>query len=419
MPHEAPSVRPAIVGSTAPASNLVLTILIPCLDEAETIAICIGKAASFLERAGIPGEVLVADNGSVDGSVAIAQRLGARVVAIAERGYGHALRGGIAASRGAYIIMGDADDSYDFSDLAPFLDALDAGADLVMGNRFKGGIARGAMPFLHRYLGNPVLSWLGRLFFRVPVGDFHCGLRGMRRDCVVGLGLRSAGMEFASEMVVQASLRGLRIAEVPTTLRPDGRSRAPHLRTWRDGWRHLRFLVLHSPRWAFIHPGAASMALGFLLIGALFGGRLQLGGGVSLDIRAFLVGCMLVLIGSQAITFGLIARRFAGRNALLPSHDRWQPLLNAVTMERLMGGALVLGVMGAMGLAFALGSWIERDLGELREGQLLREMLLSLTAVVAAVQLGFHGLLLGVLDLPDGDARARLALLRAHFPDSA
>ena len=386
----------ANTGAEVTAPSLRLTILIPCLDEAETIAACIGKALSFLERSKTPGEVLVADNGSKDGSAFIARQLGARVVDVVERGYGNALRGGVAAARGRFIIMGDADDSYDFSNLSCFLDALDGGADLVMGNRFKGGIARGAMPLLHRYLGNPVLSWLGRLFFSVPIGDFHCGLRGFRRDSVVGLGLKSDGMEFASEMVVQAALRGLRITEVPTTLQPDGRSRAPHLRTWRDGWRHLRFLLLHSPRWAFIHPGIAAMAAGFFLVVTLLGGRVELGGGVSLDIRAFLVGCMLILVGSQGITFGLIARRFAGRNALLPRHDRLQSLLDAVTMERLLLAATVLGGIGLSGLFFALGSWIKQEFGSLDEGQLLREMLLSLTAVVAAVQLGFYGLLLGV-----------------------
>ena len=418
MVQAALSIADTIVDEDLPPSALQLTILIPCLNEAETIATCIGKALRFLERSKTAGEVLVADNGSIDGSVMIARQLGARVVNVGERGYGNALRGGVASARGRYIVMGDADDSYDFSDLSSFLDALNAGADLVMGNRFKGGIARGAMPLLHRYLGNPVLSWLGRLFFSVPVGDFHCGLRGFRREAVVSLGLKSDGMEFASEMVVQAALCGLRIAEVPTTLQPDGRSRAPHLRPWRDGWRHLRFLLLHSPRWAFIHPGIASMATGFLLVVALIQGRVELGGGVSLDIRAFLVGCMLILVGSQGITFGLMARRFAGRNALLPRHDRLQSLLDAVTMERLLLAAVALGGIGVSGLFFALGSWIRQDFGSLNEGQLLRELLLSLTAVIAAVQLGFYGLLLGVIDLPvDGDARARLAALRAHFPD--
>ncbi len=232
-----------------------LTILMPCLNEAETIGTCVGKARAYLESRGIAGEVLVADNGSTDGSQAIAESLGARVVPIAQKGYGAALLGGIAAARGTYIIMGDADDSYDFTALDPFVAKLREGYELVMGNRFHGGIKPGAMPALHRYLGNPVLTGIGRLFFHSPVGDFHCGLRGFNRDAVRGLELTAPGMEFASEMVVKATLQQLRISEVPTTLSPDGRSRAPHLRSWRDGWRHLRFLLLFSPRWLFLYPG--------------------------------------------------------------------------------------------------------------------------------------------------------------------
>jgi len=245
---------------SGPEMPCEVTVLMPCLDEAETIAICIKKAQAYMASRGISGEVLIADNGSTDGSQAIAEGLGARVVAVAEKGYGSALLGGIAAAKGRYVIQGDADDSYDFSDLSPFIEKLREGYALVMGNRFKGGIKPGAMPPLHRYLGNPVLTGFGRLFFNSPVGDFHCGLRGFDRQAVAGLGLTSSGMEFASEMVVKATLQGLTIAEVPTTLSPDGRSRAPHLRSWRDGWRHLRFLLLFSPRWLFLYPGALLMA---------------------------------------------------------------------------------------------------------------------------------------------------------------
>src|SRR5687767_10394655 len=236
-----------------------LTVLMPCLDEAETVGRCVAKARGFLERAGIQGEVLVVDNGSSDGSVRLAEQAGARVVQERRRGYGNALRSGIEQARGRFVVMGDADDSYDFSALDPFLERLRAGADLVIGNRFQGGIAARAMPPLHRYLGNPVLTGIGRLFFRSPVGDFHCGLRGFRRDAIVALGLSTEGMEFASEMVVRATVEGLRIVEVPTTLAPDGRSRRPHLRTFRDGWRHLRFLLLFSPRWLFLYPGVILM----------------------------------------------------------------------------------------------------------------------------------------------------------------
>jgi glycosyltransferase involved in cell wall biosynthesis len=241
-----------------------LTILMPCLNEAETIGVCIDKALGFLRRAGVEGEVLVADNGSRDGSQAIAESRGARVVPVSERGYGAALRGGIAAARGRYIIMGDADNSYDFSRLEGFLDALRNGADLVMGNRFAGGIERGAMPLLHHWLGNPLLSFIGRLFFKIPIHDFHCGLRGFNTQTMRELDLRTSGMEFASEMVVRAALEKLRVMEVPTTLAPDGRSRPPHLRTWRDGWRHLKFLLIYSPRWLFLYPACSCLRWAWL-----------------------------------------------------------------------------------------------------------------------------------------------------------
>src|SRR5580658_8051259 len=245
-----------------PAGSCELTILMPCLNEAETLAVCITKAMSWLERSGVRGEVLIADNGSTDGSQAIAIEAGARVVPIAAKGYGSALLGGIKAARGRFVIMGDSDDSYDFGSLDAFVEKLRDGHDLVMGNRFKGGIKKGAMPPLHRYIGNPVLTTIGRIFFHSPCGDFHCGLRGFDREAILSLDLQAPGMEFASEMVVKATIQGLNITEVPTTLSPDGRSRPPHLRSWRDGWRHLRFLLLFSPRWLFLYPGLGLMALG-------------------------------------------------------------------------------------------------------------------------------------------------------------
>src|SRR5579875_127760 len=246
-----------------------LTVVMACLNEAETVATCVRKAVNFLAASGVDGEVLIADNGSTDGSQALAEQAGARVVDVAEKGYGNALMAGIAAARGEYVIMGDSDDSYDFTNLMPFVEALRQGADLVMGNRFKGGIAPGAMPPLHRYLGNPVLSFVGRLLFRSKIGDFHCGLRGFRRDSVLALGLQATGMEFASEMVVKATLAGQRVTEVPTTLSKDGRSRPPHLRSWRDGWRHLRFLLLFSPRWLFFLPGLALLVAGLVIGGVV------------------------------------------------------------------------------------------------------------------------------------------------------
>src|SRR5512144_1263253 len=249
-----------------------LTIVMPCLNEAETLEKCIVKAKAYLERAKINGEIVIGDNGSTDGSQEIAHRCGARVVDVPRRGYGAALMGAIEAAKGKYVIMGDSDDSYDFGNLDLYVEQLRAGKDLVMGNRFKGGIQPGAMPFLHKYLGNPVLSFIGRLFFRSSIGDFHCGLRGFRRDLVSRLGLQTTGMEFASEMGVKSTRFGVKIAEVPTTLAPDGRSRPPHLRTWRDGWRHLRFLLIYSPRWLFVYPGIFLTALGALLLVWLFPG---------------------------------------------------------------------------------------------------------------------------------------------------
>lgn len=391
-----------------------LTILIPCLNEAETLATCIRKAKAWFARTGTAGEVLVSDNGSTDGSIAIATAEGARVVHAPVAGYGGALGCGIAAAHGRFVIMGDADDSYDFSDLSGFLDRLRDGAALVMGNRFKGGIAPGAMPPLHRYLGNPVLSAIGRLFFRTPIGDFHCGLRGFERQAILNLGLRTTGMEFASEMVVAASLNRLDIREVPTRLAKDGRSRPPHLRTWRDGWRHLRFLMLHSPRWSFGYPGAALMVLGLASVAALLPGRLALGSTVSLDIRAFLIGCLALTLGVQAIAFGVIARRFAAAHRLLPPHPR-QQLLDAVSMERILQGAGGVLTMGMVGMGYAGTTWACSGFGEIADGHLLRVMVLSTSAIVIAVQLGLSAFLLGVLDLRPGDARAQQQRLQAVF----
>ena len=284
-----------------------LTILMPCLNEAETLATCIRKARDFLARSGVVGEVLIADNGSTDGSQAIAVVNGARVVPIAEKGYGSALIGGIRAARGRYVIMGDSDDSYDFSRLEAFVDKLRQGYALVMGNRFKGGIKPGAMPPLHRYLGNPVLTAIGRLFFRSPCGDFHCGLRGFDRQAILDLDLQAPGMEFASEMVVKATIHRLAVTEVPTTLSPDGRSRPPHLRSWRDGWRHLRFLLLFSPRWLFLYPGMALFLGGVGLTGWLLP-QARVVGGVNLDIHTLFYASIAVVLGAHLMLFWVFAK---------------------------------------------------------------------------------------------------------------
>jgi hypothetical protein len=333
----APAASPS---ATEAPTAVELTILMPCLDEAETLETCIRKAQDFLARAEVDGEVLIADNGSTDGSQEIARGLGARVVDIPQRGYGAALIGGIKAARGRYIVMGDADDSYDFSALDPFLTQLRDGAELVMGNRFAGGIAPGAMPPLHRYLGNPVLSYIGRLFFRSDVGDFHCGLRGFRRDSALALDLRTTGMEFASELVVKATLAEQRIDEVPTTLSKDGRSRPPHLRSWRDGWRHLRFLLLYSPRWLFQLPGTVAMALGVLGLILLGSGIWEPGQGRFAE-GLLVASGGLVIAGFQAVLFAFLAREFAATERLLPPPQAASRLRHRASFE----SGLVLGLL--------------------------------------------------------------------------
>ena len=327
-----------------------LTILMPCLNEARTLARCIDKARSYLARAGIDGEIVVADNGSTDGSRAFAETHGARVIEVATRGYGSALIAGIRAAQGRFVIMGDSDDSYDFSRLDAFVEALRNGTQLVMGNRFEGGIAPKAMPRLHRYLGNPVLSGIGRVFFRTPVRDFHCGLRGFERSAILGLDLCCPGMEFASEMVVKASLHGLRIAEVPTTLSPDGRGRPPHLRSWRDGWRHLRFLLIHSPQWLFLYPGALLAALCLVLMVMLELGPVVLGP-LGLDVHTLLYAMVGFSVGWQMLLFGALSFMHAVRMHTLPRLPRALQWIDRVTLEH---GLLVAGVLILCGLGCAL-----------------------------------------------------------------
>ena len=388
-----------------PQPTLELTILMPCLNEAETLAACIGKAKSFLARAGVAGEVVIADNGSTEGSQAIATAEGARVVEIPEKGYGAALGGGIAAARGRYVVMGDADDSYDFAHLDAFLDKLRQGNQLVMGNRFAGGIAPGAMPWHHRYIGNPVLSFVGRLFFRSRIGDFHCGLRGVDRDAIRALYLRTTGMEFASEMVVKATLGGLRIAEVPTTLSPDGRSRAPHLRSFRDGWRHLRFLLLFSPRWLFLYPGITLLLVGFLLGGILLRGPVNLLPHITFDIHTFLLAAMFIILGQQAVTFAVMGRRFASRYGFIPKSARFDLFLEGLTLERVILFALILVVAGFGGLLWGFEQWADRDFGPLNTSRTLRLMIIAVTSLVVGIQLLMAGFLSSMIDIPLAERR--------------
>lgn len=327
-----------------------LSVVLPCLNEAETLAACVTKARKSIADLGVNGEVIVADNGSTDGSRDIALENGARVVSVPVRGYGAALRAGISAAEGEYVIMADADDSYALDDLEPFLVALRGDADLVMGNRFKGGIAPGAMPPLHRYLGVPVLSFLGRLFFRIPIGDFHCGMRGFRRDRILGLGLQTRGMEFASEMVVRSAVQGLNVVEVPTTLRPHGRSRAPHLRTWPDGWRHLRFLLAFSPRWLFFYPALILGVLGLVGLAVLAQGPVTVVG-VSFDVQTMAAAATAVVVGMQMGGLALVSRAYAARLGMLPRSDRLERFFDRFTLG---WGIIVGSLMGLAGVSLFL-----------------------------------------------------------------
>ena len=380
------------------SSDLELTILMPCLNEAETLATCIDKAQAFLRRAGIDGEVLIADNGSTDGSQDIARAHGARVEPIPARGYGSALIGGIRAARGRYVIMADSDDSYDFSALDLFVERLREGWQLVMGNRFQGGIKPGAMPPLHRYLGNPVLTGIGRLFFRSPSGDFHCGLRGFDRAAILSLDLQTPGMEFASEMVIKATIAKLRITEVPTTLSPDGRSRPPHLRSWRDGWRHLRFLLLFSPRWLFLYPGFAIFVLGLLLMAWLIPGPRRLVG-ITLDIHTLLYAALAVNLGYQAILFWTFTKVYGMREGIVPPDPWFHRMVSVATLERgLIAGLLLL--LTGLGIGFlALDTWNEAHFGEISASDTMRLVIPSATAIMLAFQTAYGTFFLSVLEI--------------------
>lgn len=381
------------------ASDVELTILMPCLNEAETLAACINKARAFIARAGLIGEIVVADNGSTDGSQHIAQALGARIVPVAQRGYGAALLGGIQAANGRYVIMGDADDSYDFSALEPMLTALRAGNKLVMGNRFQGGISDGAMPFLHRYLGNPVLTFLGRLFYRAPIGDFHCGLRGFERDAILALNLSTSGMEFASEMVVKSSLNGLRIAEVPVTLSRDGRSRPPHLRTWRDGWRHLRFLLLYSPRWLFLIPGLLLCSCGVVAM-LVIGFDAVAIGRFGLDIHTLSYAGAAITLGAQMILFAIITRLIGSRRGWLPMDRMTSWLMDSLTLERCLIVAAALLIAGIGLSLFAVNIWAGQGFGPLDPRSTMRWVIPSVTLLALGGEIALSAFVLEAIRQP-------------------
>jgi glycosyltransferase involved in cell wall biosynthesis len=362
-----------------------LTILMPCLNEEVTLGTCIKKGIAFLEKHHVTGEILIADNGSTDRSVEIAEDLGARVVRIREKGYGNALLVGIREARGKFVIMGDSDDSYDFLNLGLFLEKLREGHDLVMGNRFLGGIEDHAMPPLHRYLGNPVLSFIGRLFFRIPVGDFHCGLRGMNRDAILKIGLNTPGMEFASEMVVKSALNNLRIAEVPTTLSRDGREHPPHLHTWRDGWRHLRFLLLFSPKWLFLYPGLSLFLFGLTASAILMFTPVYIGS-ARIDIHTLLYTSMLIFTGFQFISFYCFSKVYAVRNDLLPPDKSYTFCLKIFALERgiLIGLAFILA-----GIILTLKGyliWKGVRFGDLNPSITFRIIIPAITAIMLGFQ---------------------------------
>ncbi len=381
-----------------------LSVVLPCLNEARTLAACLDEIAAAFAAHGIAGEIVVADNGSTDGSQAIAAAHGARLVPVAAKGYGFALRGGIAAARGRYIVMGDADGSYDFGHLPRFLERLRAGADLVMGNRFAGGVLPGAMPWKNRYIGNPILSFLGRLFFRTGIRDFHCGLRGFSAAAYRQMDLRTTGMEFASEMVIKARLLGLRLEEVPTVLRPDGRDRPPHLRPWRDGWRHLRFMLLFSPRWLFLYPGLALMLGGTAAMALLVGGPVRLGG-VAFDVHTLLYAAFAVLIGFQAASFAALGKFFAIRAGLRAPEERFEKFLRAATLE---AGLVVGALLALIGLGVSAGAvwiWGRHGFGDLSPQAMLRVVVPGALALTLGCQVALTSLFLGVLRLDTRDDR--------------
>lgn len=375
---------------TEQTSAMEVSIIMPCLNEAETLETCIRKAQWFIAENDLAGEVIIADNGSNDGSQEIARRLNARVIDVPAKGYGSALKGGIAAARGQYIIMGDADDSYDFSNLNPFLVKLRNGYDLVMGNRFRGGIESGAMPFLHRYLGNPVLTGIGKLLFGSPCNDFHCGLRGFRKDAIANLSLQTTGMEFASEMVVKATLHKMQITEVPTTLSPDGRSRPPHLNTWRDGWRHLRFLLMYSPRWLFFYPGIFLILAGFLATLSLL---------PSPKVHSLLYSSTAMTIGFQIVTFALFTKVFGISEGLLPEDRRLNKLFDYLNLETGLIAGTVLLAIGMAASVYAFGIWGQHDYGSLNPTETMPIVIPGVTCLALGIQVIFSSFFLSILGL--------------------
>lgn len=375
-----------------------LSIVMPCLNEAETVANCIKKAQNFLSTNNVKGEILIADNGSTDGSQSISRSLGAKVINVQEKGYGNALKGGIEKAEGIYIIMADADDSYDFESLMPFLLKLREGYGLVMGNRFKGEIKKGAMPFLHKYLGNPVLSYLGRLFFKIHIGDFHCGMRGFSKEAYKQMNLKTSGMEFASEMIVKSKLNQLSITEVPTILYPDGRTRKPHLNTWRDGWRHLRFLILYSPSWLFLYPGFFLMITGLITSILLLFNPLNIKD-IIFDIHTLMYTSSLVLIGFQFLVFYALTKIFAIENGLLPKSKRYSKIFKYLNLEKgLIVGVLFL-IAGFVLSVKGLNIWQSTDFGTLQPSRTFRFIIPAVFTILLGIQIILFSFFFSILGL--------------------
>ncbi len=375
-----------------------LSVVMPCLNEAETLATCIEKVRTYLSESSVSGEIIIADNGSDDGSQEIARALGARVVDVPRKGYGSALRGGIEAARGQYVIMGDADDSYDFLVLGDFVRELRAGHDLVMGNRFKGGIMKGAMPWLHYWIGNPVLTWIGRVFFRSPMKDFHCGLRGFRVDAYEKMQLRSTGMEFASEMVIKSTMLRLSMAEVPIKLHPDGRSRPPHLRTWRDGWRHLRFMLLFSPRWLFLIPGVVLFLFGLVVSAVLVSSSVTIGG-IEFDIQTLYGSSLLCLLGYQLITFAIFTKAFAVAEGFHPEPDYYSWIFRYMRLETGVIAGALMTVVGVGYLIVAIRGWQELGFGGLDPRVTMRQVVPGGGLMVIGIQTIYSSFFLSILGL--------------------
>lgn len=371
-----------------------LSFVLPCLNEELTLEVCVKKCHQSAQEHDINIEVVVADNGSTDGSVALAEKLGCRVIHVKRKGYGSALISGIENARGKYVIMGDADDSYDFSDIGEFIKNLRAGADFVIGNRMKGGVLKGAMPPLHRYLGNPVLSFLGRIFYNTKIGDFHCGLRGFDREKILNLGLKSPGMEFASEMICKAVMTDMDIVETPIKLYPDGRDRAPHLRSWRDGWRHLRFLLIHSPNWLFIYPGILLTLIGLIGSGALMVGPIDIGG-VTLDVHTLVYFSTILLLGIQMLSLGCFTKIFHHR---LYSSGKKLPWVTKITLEKGLIFGVLLVLLGAVGSVISFSSWQDAQFGNLDPRLVLRQVIPSATSILAGGLLIVNAFTLGVIE---------------------